>query len=466
MTKRLLIALTWLLAACAGGPSPASTPSAPVDSVAENTPSTPTPTLSTQDSVATRAAEIKAATATAAADAEESIPVPNVVNRTTSGEVPEDELWSGEIHLTGDIILAPGVTLVIAPGTTVWLASNSDDTHCCEGDFVDDYTIENNDPTRFATWNQSAININGIGGTIYAVGTAEEPIFFRPEGDSTSPAQWDGVVIERGSIQHAILLYGGHTVIQPYGYLSNTIEIAYNQVRGFLWAGIDAHRDYVWIHHNIVEGGGHQGIAVRGRSVAEFNVVINSQSCMSIESGEESIIRNNLLLDCGRGFDARAGNNYQILNNVIGWLDGPTGWFYQGNLIYPPFEGTGYFGGVIGENVQIQNNIVFNMAYGFHLKDTPEGDFQLDHNLLYTNQWITGERAEAAGENLLGSDPLFANWAGLDLILGAGSPAIDAGVERLLDPDGSPSDLGIFGGPEAEGWGAFDFGEVLSPSWE
>ena len=36
-----------------------------------------------------------------------------------------------------------------------------------------------------------------------------------------------------------------------------------------------------------------------------------------------------------------------------------------------------------------------------------------------------------------------------DLQLGSGSPAIDAGDPAILDADGSRSDLGAYGGPEA-----------------
>ena len=39
-----------------------------------------------------------------------------------------------------------------------------------------------------------------------------------------------------------------------------------------------------------------------------------------------------------------------------------------------------------------------------------------------------------------------------DLHLGAASPLIDAGSSSLLDPDGGPSDIGAYGGPDADLW--------------
>jgi hypothetical protein len=46
-------------------------------------------------------------------------------------------------------------------------------------------------------------------------------------------------------------------------------------------------------------------------------------------------------------------------------------------------------------------------------------------------------------------DPLFEDLAGGDLHLGAGSPLLDAGDPLLMDPDGSQSDMGFYGGPGA-----------------
>ena len=55
------------------------------------------------------------------------------------------------------------------------------------------------------------------------------------------------------------------------------------------------------------------------------------------------------------------------------------------------------------------------------------------------------------------SDPL--DW---DLHLSASSPLVDAGSPALLDPDGSPSDIGAWGGPDADLW---DLDGDGYPSW-
>ena len=378
------------------------------------------------------------------------------VNVTTTGTIARDEIWRGEIHLTGDIAMANGAVLTIEPGTVVFVAPNSDDQHCCPGDFDDEYTRTNNDPTRFEVWNMNTIQINGQGGVIRAVGTPEEPIIFRPEGESTSPAQWEGVHLERGTIQYATLLYGGHTAIQILRNSGEEIEIAHNEVRYFLWAGIDSHTDGVWIHHNIVEGGGHQAIGVRGNTLAEHNIVIGAQTGIAVENGAGAVVRNNIVIDSYRGMELRSGSDISVVNNTIAWIGGPPdGWYYQGTLIYPAFE---YGGGIETyletPEITVTNNIIFGaFDWGIGLHQQPGVGSVVDYNLIWgpSAQYVGGGQ-NAAGASSLGLDPLFADSSATDFTLLDGSPARDAGDPSVFDADGSRSDLGAYGGPDGRGW--------------
>ncbi len=47
---------------------------------------------------------------------------------TTTGTMGEDETWSGDVTVTGDVIVPAGVTLTLEPGTQVFFSANSDDT--------------------------------------------------------------------------------------------------------------------------------------------------------------------------------------------------------------------------------------------------------------------------------------------------------------------------------------------------
>jgi len=48
-------------------------------------------------------------------------------NITTSGVLTHDETWTGKVHITGDIVVPEGITLVIQPGTIITFAPNSSD---------------------------------------------------------------------------------------------------------------------------------------------------------------------------------------------------------------------------------------------------------------------------------------------------------------------------------------------------
>lgn len=378
------------------------------------------------------------------------------VNATTSGTIARDEIWRGEIHLTGDITMANGATLTIEPGTVVYIASNGDDQHCCAGDFDDEYTRSNNDPTRFGSWNMNAILIDGRGGIIHAVGTSEKPIAFRPEGDNTSPAQWDGVYIERGTIQYTILLYGGHTVIQPLGKSGEVIEIAHNEVRYFLWAGIDAHTTNVWIHNNIVEGGGHHGIGIHNDNVVvENNIIMNCQTGVNLHQQDNANVRNNLILDCTNGI-AVNGTNSIITNNTVARVKGPpAGWYFQGQLIYPAFSaGGGIIGSAEGPET-IVNNIIygsFNWAIAYHGGEPTKGA-RVESNLYWnTKSPFGGPGQTIISRNNFNLDPQFVDPIKQDFHLLPSSPAIDAGDPSIFDADGSRSDLGAYGGMGGQGW--------------
>lgn len=428
----LIIVFLFLLGACS--------PNAPEAQVLTQTatppptatfPNTPTPTTQPTESPPT------------------PTPDPRKVNYTTSGMISEDEVWRGEIHLTGDITFENDAVLTIEPGTTVFFTPNSDDQH--SGWAVeDDYILGHNDPVGTLEWAENTIIIDGRHGIINAVGTAEEPLTFKPEGDSTSSAQWGGIHFERGKLMHAVVLYGGRTAVQISGEYGQ-VEIAYNEVRYFHWAGIDSHAENVWIHHNIVEGGGHQAIGFAPGNLIEYNVVYRSQNCVN-GYGNEVIIRNNILVDCGRGISSVTGTNTWFYNNTILWIDGPPdGFYYQGELIYPIWDltyGIGYNGDGL---IHILDNIIaapydWGIGYGEQVDPQSEVAYNLGWQTNILPDWMS-----SPPENNFEGDPLFVSLEDFDLHLQNGSPAIGTGFPGWASSDTS-LDLGAYGGPEAGGW--------------
>jgi hypothetical protein len=285
------------------------------------------------------------------------------------------------------------------------------------------------------------------------MGTAERPITFRPEGNSTSPGQWDGIYLERGTLQHSIVLYGGRTAVQVVPY-STGIEISYNEIRYALWQNMADFGQNTWIHHNILEGGGHQALSSGLSSLVEHNIVMNAQTCMAVD--EKGIIRNNLFIDCARSMRIAFGEDIRVINNTLAWVNGPpNGWYYQGNLIYPAFEithGISYvrtFPGTV-----LINNIIYGpYQSAIDLMNAPGERSLIDFNMMWNQPALfIGSQSAAIGTHNLVQNPLFADPAAGDFHLLPGSPAIDAGSPEILDTDGSLSDLGAYGGPQGDRW--------------
>jgi hypothetical protein len=389
------------------------------------------------------------------------------VNLTTSGIIYEDEVWRGEIHLTGDITFHEGATLTIEPGTTVYLAPFNDDRHT--GVAVEDQyilTAAVRDPVGTAEWDQNAILIDGHKGTIIAVGTEEEPIVFKPEGDNTDTAQWAGITVERGKLIHTVVLYGGRTAIQADGGTGDMIEFAYNEVRFHHWAGIDSHASNVWIHHNVVEGGGHQAISAADGSIVEYNQISASQTCIHTW-GSDVVIRNNLLTDCLWGIHVDYGMYVLIHNNTLAMSAGfPEGFYFQDLLIYPPSDLTVGIGSNGEETITILNNIIA-APYDYAIGLSPEIDptSQISNNLVWETSMFEYPSPQFDEGNFEGN-PLFSAPEEHDFSLLPGSPALGSGYSDW-ESGGVTLDLGAFGGPEAEGWEApiereLDYREVTA----
>jgi len=114
-------------------------------------------------------------------------------------------------------------------------------------------------------------------------------------------------------------------------------------------------------------------------------------------------------------------------------------------------------------SVTAKNNIITNTiknddgTFGFGIGGFclhEQGKLNNDtfaYNLIWGNEGDnTGCGGEELCENFTGrinADPKFVNPEGGDFHLQPGSPAIDSGDPEIKDPDGSRSDMGVYGGP-------------------
>jgi hypothetical protein len=101
------------------------------------------------------------------------------------------------------------------------------------------------------------------------------------------------------------------------------------------------------------------------------------------------------------------------------------------------------------------NNYGYGIGGGcFHNPGKLDND-TFSYNLIWGNE---GDNTKCGAEELcedftgrVNADPKFVNPEAGDFHLQAGSPAINSGAPDIKDPDGSRSDMGVYGGPGACG---------------
>jgi serine protease len=102
-----------------------------------------------------------------------------------------------------------------------------------------------------------------------------------------------------------------------------------------------------------------------------------------------------------------------------------------------------------GYGPTVMNNVITGCSqYGAYGPSGGQGPV-----LTYNDVWNNGEnyRQATPGVGSDSLDPLYADSAGRDFHLQAGSPCIDAGnpAPQYNDPDGTRNDMGAYGGPGA-----------------
>jgi parallel beta-helix repeat protein len=225
------------------------------------------------------------------------------INQTTSGTVPQDEIWRGEILITGDIEIPSGVTLTVEPGTTVHFTAQRDDRSSggTEDLAIPERIYFPNDPPAIPA-NMIVIIVRG---TLVASGTTDHPIIFTSDSATPSLTDWQSIAIEgdgKLTLEYATLEYN-YWGIQLNSNQPDVI-ITHDTFRHIATCGIctgshpietqvviadDTFQD---CHHEGVDGHGDQNLIVRHNLFLDsvVGVVANDGSTILIE---DNIFRNN-----------------------------------------------------------------------------------------------------------------------------------------------------------------------------
>uniref|UniRef100_A0A7V2ZMN7 Fibronectin type-III domain-containing protein n=1 Tax=Ignavibacterium album TaxID=591197 RepID=A0A7V2ZMN7_9BACT len=262
------------------------------------------------------------------------------------------------------------------------------------------------------------------------------------------------------NIGDAIFLYSNLSspYNQPFEISNCLIKNTYNGI----WVGGLLHAKNVIIM-NIKKGISINWINNDKISIVE-NSIIHNPSFYGIDLGKGLyIIRNNILLkdeevDIFIGIKVALTQSFIIQNNLIsGFNDNiyvdivyDTSYIINNVLTHSGYSAfTNYSTG----RANLYNSIIKNSSYlgTFTLPAT-----KVDYNLFYQNNRNFYYAPQDGDSNLINIDPMLVNdikpsltnnW---DYHLQAYSPAINKGDPSILDPNGSRSDMGMYGGPFGE----------------
>ena len=163
----------------------------------------------------------------------------------------------------------------------------------------------------------------------------------------------------------------------------------------------------------------------------------NANTTIYAYVGSNITAKNIIITNSNLGMELNQGNSYTVINTTIVGSHDAT---QTGSAIDVPFGGV----------ANIQNNLVTNSDRGFTAGSFSFGTYAFNDVFgSHAFDWgvcsAAGCNAVTAPANNVSSDPLYCP----DYTLQASSPAKHAGNPAILNSDGTRSDMGAYGGPEA-----------------
>jgi parallel beta-helix repeat protein len=213
-----------------------------------------------------------------------------------------DEIWRGEIHVVGDIIVEEGVTLAIEPGTVVRIAANQDAENLFDWPFDMRQGIQN-----------EAENINGvhfgepyrdeghhisirIAGTLHAVGTPEQMITITSDSPTPGIYDWNHFEFAHGVLSYSVVGY--YRVLGP----GDGTEVSHNTLRHVGECGVCANSSAV-VEHNTISYAGHELVDMHNSSpvIRNNHLGPNPDHAGIVVDGDSPQIADNTIESCGVG---------------------------------------------------------------------------------------------------------------------------------------------------------------------
>lgn len=228
--------------------------------------------------------------------------VNNVETSYASDQLTTNPVWSDNMTITGDVIVPPGITLTIQPGTTVNFATTDDQGG---GQYTSKCELI-------------------VYGKLVAEGTASSPITLESTEGGTTKSQWRGIVfwdsaddasvVKYCNIKNAIYGVDLHQAVPEITY--NNITYSSYGIRA--WGTSSSPLQGVTIEHNTLDHNGYGlelGYASSG-SVRYNSASYNSVKGMHFYQASPLNISSNTVTNNSKGIDMAGGSPYMDSNTA------------------------------------------------------------------------------------------------------------------------------------------------------
>ncbi|MCJ7741049.1 DUF5123 domain-containing protein [Candidatus Microgenomates bacterium] len=202
-----------------------------------------------------------------------------------------------------------------------------------------------------------------------------------------------------------------------------------------------------------------QGGGIRVQGKGKVNITFNRLSQMKFPpidyngysyTDSQIIIKNNIIFN--NPPDTGLIHNPTVISG--------TGIVYVYNNVFYNNQSAGILLNPYAKREQYIKNNIFAKSiktygsdgYGIWVtgNQNPESTLVISYNLCWDNEVGCSSGVSLDSTNIIDTDPKFFDPATGNFRLQSGSPAINTGDPGLFDPDGSASDIGAHGGPEAD----------------
>ena len=255
------------------------------------------------------------------------------VNAKISGKYFGNQIWSGEITITGDTEILGN--LIVLPSTVVKFEVGDDRGR---GDEVEKDGFNDNDPTRLKSYTTIHASLFVLG-KLTAKGTKDKNIVFTSAAEKPHLADWEAIVWQGdGSVIDNVVVEYTRNGLNPIGKQPNSV-IQNSISRHSMWGAISAANSNIKIINNYLSDAGHEGIDLKfnGNQEVAGNIIDDCHTGIASIAGSQ-LIKNNTITNCGDGVYIDPKSNAISINNIFvsASVDSKREWRY-GEYVIPIF---------------------------------------------------------------------------------------------------------------------------------